>query len=86
MNRKQFNALNEGDILYCNGRCGIFKGLKVRVLRTENYAKDGRIVTIKSADERFPNMQDCVLDLSYKSLSVDPIIAEPGINALAYEL
>lgn len=79
MNRKQFNNLNEGDILYCNGRCRSFKGLKVRVLRTENYAKDGQIVTIMSADERFPNMRDCVWDLNYKSLSVDPI-------ALAYDL
>ena len=86
MNRKQFNSLNEGDILYCNGRCGIFKGLKVRVLRTENYANDGRIVTITSADERVPNMHDCVWNLSYKSLSVDPIIAEPAINTLAYDL
>lgn len=86
MNRKQFNNLNEDDILYCNGMCHNFKGFKVRVLRTENYAKDGQIVTITSADERFPNMHDCVWDLSYKSLSIDPIDAEPVINELAYNL
>ena len=86
MNRKQFNSLNEGDILYCNGMCHNFKGFKVRVLRTENYAKDGQIVTITPADERFPNMHDRIWDLNYKSLSVDPIIAEPEINILAYNL
>lgn len=86
MNRKQFNGLNEGDILYCNGMCHNFKGFKVRVVRTENCLKNGSIVTITPADERFPNMHDRIWDLNYKSLSVDPIIAEPEINMLAYNL
>lgn len=48
MNRKQFNALNEGDVLYCNGMCHNFKGFKVRVLRTENYAKKmGRLSLLR---------------------------------------
>lgn len=69
MIRKQFNKLHEGDILYCNGMCHNRKGLKVLVLRTENYAKDGEIVTVTPIDDRFPNMQDYVLDLSYRALS-----------------
>lgn len=36
MNRKQFNNLDKGDILYYNGMCHNFKGFKVRVVRTEN--------------------------------------------------
>lgn len=86
MNRKQFNNLNEGDILYCNGMCHNFKGFKVRVLRTENNLKNGSMVMITSIDERFPNMHDRVWDLNYKSLSMDPIIAEPTINELDYNL
>ena len=86
MNRKQFNDLNEDDVVYCNGMCHNFKGFKVRVLRTENDLKNGSMVTITPADERFPNMYNRVWDLNYKSLSVDQIIAEPVINALDYGL
>ena len=73
MIRKQFNKLHEGDILYCNEMCHDYEGLKVLVFRTENYSKDGEIVTVTPIDDRFPNMQDCVYDLSYRSLSVKPL-------------
>lgn len=86
MNRKQFNSLNEGDILYCNGMCHNFKGFKVRVLRTENDLKNGSMVTITPTDERFLNMHNRVWDLNYKSLSMDPVDAEPVINELDYNL
>lgn len=86
MNRNQFNNLNEGDILYCNGICHNFKGFKVRVFRTQNDLKNGSMVTITPTDKRFPNMYNRVWDLNYKSLSIDPIIAEPVINELDYDL
>ena len=70
MHRKEFNKLHEGDTLYCNGMCHDYKGLKVLVLRTENYSKDGEMVTVTPMDDRFPNMQGRVYDLSYRSLSV----------------
>ena len=73
MHRKKFNKLHEGDTLYCNGMCHNYKGLKVRVLRTESDLKDGEIVTVTPMDDRFPNMQGRVYDLSYKSLSVKPL-------------
>lgn len=73
MHRKKFNKLHEGDTLYCNGMCHNYKGLKVRVLRTESDLKDGEIVTVTPMDDRFPNMQGRVYDLSYRSLSVKPL-------------
>lgn len=73
MHRKKFNKLHEGDTLYCNGMCHNYKGLKVRVLRTESYLKDGEIVTVTPMDDRFPNIQGRVYDLSYRSLSVKPL-------------
>lgn len=73
MNRKQFNDVHENDVLYCNGMCHNYKGLKVSVLRTENYSKNGEIITVTPIDDRFHDMQGCVYDLSYKSLSVKPL-------------
>lgn len=73
MIRKQFNKLHEGDALYCNGMCHDYKGLEVLVLRTESDLKDGEMVTVTPMDDRFPNMQGRVYDLSYRSLSVKPL-------------
>ena len=69
MNRKEFNKLHDGEILYCNGMCHNFKGLKVLALRTENYLKDGEMVTVTPIDDKFRNMYGRVYDLSYRCLS-----------------
>lgn len=84
MNKREFNNLSKYDILYCNGMTHNFKGLRVKVLSSENDIENGQIVTVYGDDDRFPIFSNRSWTMSYKALSKNHIDAIPIIDSVAY--
>lgn len=86
MNRNERKNLLPGSIVYCNGMCHNFKGLKMVVLYDPWQCIYEDLIKVSPIDERFPTMGNRIWYQSYKSLSVKPIDAMPVIDPITYNL